>query len=1439
MSPHSRQFRVFVSSTFSDFIAERDALRERVFPRLIDLCWAYGASFQAVDLRWGVSEEAAQDQQTMRICLGEIDRCRQVTARPNFIVLLGDRYGWRPLPELIPGSEYERISTLFGETHPPGLALLERWYRRDDNAVPSAYRLLPREDEFDHYDDWQAVEHRLSAMLCRAAEALPFTFEQRLKYVASATEQEMAHHGLLDGTSDTDAALCLLRRIDGLPAGPAARAFRDLNAEGRPDVDARQRLDHVKKRLRERDSQNLFDYRATWQDNGITTDHIDRLCEDVYSHLERIIQEELEARQAIEPLTSEIAAHESFAEVRQRIFVGRVEALHAIMAYVNGPSGQPLIVHGPSGSGKTTLMARAAAEIRRQQPQAEVITRFIGATPESSGIRALLQGLCDELARRYEMDDEQTPTAYDELVPEFSRRLAFASPERPLVVLVDALDQLAATREALALMWLPAELPPGVRLVISTLPDTWLTAVRQKVPNALQYPLQPMRQDEGGILLDAWFREVGRTLRPHQRERVLEAFAANGLPLYLRLVFERVRWLPSDVTEIDLAADVPGIIQQLCRHLSEDSRHGATLVSHSLAYLAAGKNGLTQEELLDVLSSDAEVMQDFRARSVQPLPEQSPLPAVIWSRLYFDLAPYLTERTADGMVTLDFYHRQLRQVIEQDYLSVAVRRQRHAHLADYFRQQAYETGATMGRTTPNLRMLSEWPYQLAHGERWRELDDALTDYNFLRVKVEAVGPQPMIDDFALCQIPGTSSTMAAELGGLSHLESIEEALRLAANVIDSDASQLPSQLIGRLCEVAELGRFLHQVRQQPRLPWLCPRTTSLTPPGGPLIHAVALNSPIGALAVIGDAAVLCGCEDGTLRIVELEEMLETRRIAAHRHAVTAICVTPDGKRALSGAADGSMAYWRLQGEPTHTVFDGHGEQIGQLRLTSDGTSVLSASRDRRFRLRALSDGKMLFDLPLDGWVSDLALLPGDRRLVIASGDYLSLYDLDQARELQSFQGDDGGMLAVALTPDGRYALAASGDISTARFNLRLWDLEQWQEVARYETRRWQSERPGHTSMIDAVAVTPDGRRAVTGSHDYSVRLWNLWPLRQMACYRGHEQPVKAVAVLPGGHAAVSIAGNTLHCWRLQDGGGPRLSGHAESVYRLTVSRDGARAVTLGEDNSFYLWDLEQNRLLARLENGLDRIGAFAFMSNGREALCCTRPPASPGGVKSRLVIIDFERGEVVRQVTELDETPSAMVLTPDERQVLIGSRTGSVMLMDVERGEVMQAFQIHHDGVTGLAVIEDQRLALSASDDFSLRLWELDSGRERQRLDNSSGAPAMAATPDGRRAVSGTHFGRLNVWDLETCEMIASLPHAEIGQNSSVMAVAITPDGSKALSGANDRLIRLWDLDSERCLSTFVAEHDTHAACAAGKHLFIAGSRSGGVHILEVRGEGA
>lgn len=166
----------------------RDALQREVFPKLREFCYQHGCRSQAIDLRWGVSEEAAVDQQTMNICLEEIRRSQEVTPRPNFIVLLGQRYGWRPLPAHIPAEEFEQILDRVSESQ---RGLLGQWYRRDDDAVPPECCLQPRTGEYEDGGRWAPTETKLHSILTDAMAGMEPTEEERVKYARSATEQEI------------------------------------------------------------------------------------------------------------------------------------------------------------------------------------------------------------------------------------------------------------------------------------------------------------------------------------------------------------------------------------------------------------------------------------------------------------------------------------------------------------------------------------------------------------------------------------------------------------------------------------------------------------------------------------------------------------------------------------------------------------------------------------------------------------------------------------------------------------------------------------------------------------------------------------------------------------------------------------------------------------------------------------------------------------------------------------------------------------------------------------------------------------------------------------------------------------------------------------------------------------------------------------------------
>ena len=357
----------------------------------------------------------------------------------------------------------------------------------------------------------------------------------------------------------------------------------------------------------------------------------------------------------------------------------------------------------------------------------------------------------------------------------FRERLEAAGAERPLLLFLDSLDQLAVSYGAHGLSWLPTELPEGVWLVASTRPDEDDEAPRDAgsdrpvaargqpatlqrlLPESAIIELGPMTLGEAEELLTKWLSGVRRELTGVQRSTVIDSFARydpsghRGLPLHLRLAFETARTWCSYNEPTGIRDRVREMVAALYERLERE--HGPVLVGHTLAYLAATRNtmGLAEDEILDLFSAEPDteseprqgdaVLREFNERTK---PEHRPpdgslpprLPVVVWSRLFFDLQPYLSTRSSEGASLLAFYHRELGEVATKRYLD-GHRQDRHTVLAAMFRSMGDPRGD--GTWAGRPRALAELPYHLTGAKRWDDAFEVLTDFTFLEEKAQRVG----------------------------------------------------------------------------------------------------------------------------------------------------------------------------------------------------------------------------------------------------------------------------------------------------------------------------------------------------------------------------------------------------------------------------------------------------------------------------------------------------------------------------------------------------------------------------------------------------------------------------------------------------------------------------------------------------------------------------
>jgi WD40 repeat protein len=131
-----------------------------------------------------------------------------------------------------------------------------------------------------------------------------------------------------------------------------------------------------------------------------------------------------------------------------------------------------------------------------------------------------------------------------------------------------------------------------------------------------------------------------------------------------------------------------------------------------------------------------------------------------------------------------------------------------------------------------------------------------------------------------------------------------------------------------------------------------------------------------------------------------------------------------------------------------------------------------------------------------------------------------------------------------------------------------------------------------------------GRRAVSGSLDGTLRVWNL-ETGGSTVLEGHTEGVTSVSVTADGRRAVSGSEDkTLRMWNLETGASTVLQGQTDVVWSVSVTADGRRAVSGGRDRTLRVWNLETGACLAiaRLSAPCDAVAA----TDGRLIVACTR-----------------------------------------------------------------------------------------------------------------------------------------------------------------------------------------------------------------------------------------
>jgi cytochrome c len=304
------------------------------------------------------------------------------------------------------------------------------------------------------------------------------------------------------------------------------------------------------------------------------------------------------------------------------------------------------------------------------------------------------------------------------------------------------------------------------------------------------------------------------------------------------------------------------------------------------------------------------------------------------------------------------------------------------------------------------------------------------------------------------------------------------------------------------------------------------------------------------------------------------------------------------------------------------------------------------------------------------------------------------------------RGHGGPVRALAISPDGTHAVSGSFDTSAIRWALAKNAAEQ---VLRF-----------HDDAVNAVAYLKDGR-IVTAGADAHIAIWTPGQQQPDKILDDHSGPIVSVAVSPDNTILASASWDrTIRVWPL-NGGEPRvLEGNAQSANGVAFSPDGKNVVGAGYDATIRIWPLNGGSEIIR--NLPAPLNAVAIAPDGEIVAA---------GANGKVYFLS-PNGDVLAEV-EASPTPViAVAISPDGNLAAAASIRGSVAVIERKTRKVEHTLVGPGLPVWSVAFFPDNRTLLTGGTDRMIRRWDASTGEP-------IGAAVVGAPEDPLAAYVGDH----------------------------------------------------------------------------------------------------
>ncbi|KAG8763615.1 hypothetical protein FRC11_000225 [Ceratobasidium sp. 423] len=599
-------------------------------------------------------------------------------------------------------------------------------------------------------------------------------------------------------------------------------------------------------------------------------------------------------------------------------------------------------------------------------------------------------------------------------------------------------------------------------------------------------------------------------------------------------------------------------------------------------------------------------------------------------------------------------------------------------------------------------------------------------------------------------------------------------------------------------------------------------------------------------------------------------------------AVSSLAISPDGAWVATGTSNGGICVWDAHNKQMMLgPLETHTDVVTSVAYAPNNSHIASCSLDATVYTQSSQTGRVALG-PLKGHtkpINSIVYSPDSTILVTGSDDCtIRVWDTSTGETTSIFEGHAAPVLSIACSRGRAGTLVVSGSADCRVFIF---------EIGAATIRVVSGPLDGHNSPVTAVACSPDGSRAVSGSADGTICIWDTHTGRRLAKYpASHLSSISQISFSPSGSRFASCSiDSTIYTWDLgstepvagplrtcsrtlhalsyspygdqviscsEDGvvevwgttpaateGAGMSEGHLAQVNSVAYSPNGAHIASASHDRTISIWDAYTGRRsLGPLEGHSGTVQVVAYSSNGLFIVS--------GSTDKTLIIWMSQTGKIkIGPLKGHKSTVYSAAFFPDDSRIISGSADHTVHIWSVSTGQMLTKVQDKETWIYSVACSPDGSRFASGTVNQTIHLYDTPNDSDTPndgasnvlvlKSDDHAG-PVLSCTfsPDGTHIIAGSDDGAICRWDASTGE----LKLWPVGEPESIVrAVTYSPDGKYVASGSEDGIICIVDARTGDIFAGPLPGHNDSILSIAyspdGTHL-VSGSADGTIRVWSI-----